>query len=113
MPKIKVYGTPRCISTRRTWDFLEKNQKSFEKIDILSEPIPKWILSKLIVSSDIGTCVNHHHPLWAKLRNRRFTKASCIELLRKKPELIRRPILVKGKEVLQGYDEEELKKFIK
>ncbi len=113
MAQIKVYGTARCVSTRRTWELLEKLGKNFEKIDILTTPVPKWVLSKVVLSSDTGAAFNHYHPEWQKLRNKRFTKAAAIEFLRKRPELIRRPLVVKGKEVIQGYDEEELRKFVK
>ncbi len=113
MALIKVYGTPKCISTRKTWDLLDMLNKNYDKIDIFTEPIPKWVLSRVVMSSDIGAAFNHHHPAWATLRNKRFTKASAIELLQKHPELIRRPITIKGKEVFQGYDEEELRKFLK
>ncbi len=113
MSQLKVLGSPRCVATRKTWEILEKLSRNFEKIDILSITVPKWVLSKVVMSSDIGAAFNHHHPAWQKLRNHRFTKASAIAFLQKHPELIRRPIIIKGKEVIQGYDEEEIRKFVR
>jgi len=113
MAQIKVYGTAKCISTKRALELMDALGKAYDKIDILTTPVPKWILSKIVVSWDIGAAFNHHHPDWHKIRDKRFTKASAIEFLQKKPEFIRRPIIVKGREVFQGYDEEELRKFLK
>jgi arsenate reductase-like glutaredoxin family protein len=41
------------------------------------------------------------------------SRAEAIRMMAAEPNLIRRPIVIRGKEMLLGWDEEALKKFVK
>jgi regulatory protein spx len=113
MAGIRVYGSPRCISTRRTWELLDKMGKQFEKIDLFTEALPKWVLQKAVAADDVTASFNTRNPAWKHLRNKRFSKAQAVAFLLEHPEMIRRPLVVRNREVYQGYDEEELRKFLR
>lgn len=110
---MKVYGSPKCISTRRTWELLTQLGKQFEKIDLFEQLPPKWVLQKAVAADDVTASFNTRHPSWKQLRNQRFSKSQAVDYLLKHPEMIRRPLVVRAREVYQGYDEEDLRKFVK
>lgn len=113
MAAIKVYGSPRCISTRRTWELLNQLGKQFEKVDLFEQLPPKWVLQKAVAADDVTASFNTRHRSWKHLRNRRFSKAQAVEYLLEHPEMIRRPLIIRNREVYQGYDEEDLRKFLR
>ena len=41
------------------------------------------------------------------------SRAEAIKLMAAEPTLIRRPVVIRGKEIILGYDEEALKKLVK
>ncbi len=87
--------------------------KQFDKIDLFEHLPPKWVLQKAVAADDVTASFNTRHRSWKQLRNRRFSKAQAVEYLLKHPEMIRRPLIVRNREVYQGYDEEDLRKFLK
>jgi arsenate reductase-like glutaredoxin family protein len=47
-----------------------------------------------------------------KMKQNPPTKAEAIKLMLKDPNLLRRPVIIKGKTVLTGFDEAALKKIL-
>lgn len=79
--------------------------------DLGKAPLSAAELGALIGDADIANFLNTRSPAYhqRKLRARPPTKAEAIELMAQDPNLIRRPIIVKGRTQVIGFDEARLR----
>jgi len=80
-----------------------------EEIDINKEPPSRAFLEKHIDPERFLDFVSTRSPVW-KERPLPKSKKEAIDLMMENPNLIRRPILVKGSKVVFGFDQEQYKK---
>jgi arsenate reductase-like glutaredoxin family protein len=71
-------------------------------------------LDRLIGERDYRLFLNSRNELYRELKMKENPppRAEAIRLMAKNPNLIRRPILVKGKQIVLGFDEEEVAKLL-
>ena len=71
-------------------------------------------LDALIGDRDYNTFLNTRNELYREMNMKESppSRAAAIELMAKHPNLIRRPILVKGKQILLGFNPDEMRKFL-
>jgi len=71
-------------------------------------------LNALIGDRDYKTFLNPRNELYRekKMKESPPSRAEAIALMAKNPNLIRRPILVKGKQILLGFNPEEMRKVL-
>jgi arsenate reductase-like glutaredoxin family protein len=91
-----------------------------EGVDLESRDMGKDRLSSAELESLIG---DRDYKLFLNTRNELYrernmkehppSRAEAIKMMAAEPNLIRRPIVVRGKEIHLGWDEEALRKFIK
>jgi arsenate reductase-like glutaredoxin family protein len=91
-----------------------------EGVDLESRDMGKDRLSSAELESLIG---DRDYKLFLNTRNELYrernmkehppSRAEAIKMMAAEPNLIRRPIVVRGKEIHLGWDEEALKEFIK
>ncbi len=81
----------------------------FEEVD-LNKGLAVEELEKLIGKRDYKDFLNPRNELYRerKMKENPPPRAAALKLMSENPNLIRRPILVKGKEIILGYDEEAL-----
>ncbi len=67
-------------------------------------------LEKLIGGRDYRDFLNTRNDLYRerKMKENPPPRAEALQLMSENPNLIRRPILVKGSQIILGYDEEAL-----
>ena len=67
-------------------------------------------LEKLIGNRDYREFLNTRNELYRerKIKENPPPRAEALKLMSENPNLIRRPILVKGSQIILGYDEEAL-----
>ena len=67
-------------------------------------------LEKLIGNRDYRKFLNTRNELYRerKMKENPPPRAEALKLMSENPNLIRRPILVKGSQIILGYDEEAL-----
>jgi arsenate reductase len=70
------------------------------------EPPPRAFLEQHIEASRFLDFVSRRSPVW-KERALPGSKKEAIDLMIEQPNLIKRPILVRGSRVLFGFDEDE------
>ncbi|MCS6952324.1 MAG: ArsC/Spx/MgsR family protein [Bryobacterales bacterium] len=72
-------------------------------------------LEALIGERDYTQFLNPKHPLYRerKMKQNPPSRAEALRLMAKDPNLIRRPILVKGKRLLTGFAQEEYERLVK
>jgi arsenate reductase-like glutaredoxin family protein len=82
--------------------------------DLGKEPLSEAELQALIGDADITEFLNIRSPSYREqgLKNQPPTKAQAIRLMARDPNLIKRPITVKGRTKVLGFDETKLRALI-
>ena len=75
-------------------------------VDINKEPPTRAFLEKHIDKDRFLDFVSTRSPVW-KERPLPKSKKEAIDLMMENPNLIRRPILIKGSQVIFGFDKEK------
>jgi arsenate reductase-like glutaredoxin family protein len=72
-------------------------------------------LESLIGDRDYKLFLNTRNELYRErnMKEHPPSRAKAIKMMAAEPNLIRRPIVIRGKEIHLGWDEEALRKFIK
>jgi arsenate reductase-like glutaredoxin family protein len=86
-----------------------------ESRDLGKERLSETELEKLIGERDYKQFLNTRNELY-RTRNMKGnppSRAEAIRLMAKEPNLIRRPIVIKGSQIVLGYEEDAFKKLLK
>ena len=113
--KIKFLHRPNCTTCRKAKAFLEKKKAELEVRDLGKDKLSIAELDKLIGSADHRKFLNTRNELY-RTRNMKEhppTRAEAIQLMAEEPNLIRRPVVMRGKRLVLGYDEDAYKQLVK
>ena len=110
---IKFYLKPNCTTCRRARTFLREAGAVFEEVD-LNQGLTAQELDALIGNRDYQLFLNTRNELYRekKMRQSPPSRTEAIALMTKHPNLIKRPILVKGKQILLGFDADAMRKAL-
>jgi arsenate reductase len=83
--------------------------------DLDKEHLSEAELDKLIGTRDYKQFLNPRSELYRtrNMKEQLPTRAEAINLMAKVPNLIRRPVVIRGAEIVLGFDEEAFKKLLK
>ena len=81
-----------------------------QEIDINKQPPTREFLEKHIEADHFLDYVSTRSPVW-KQRPLPKSKKEAIDLMLQNPNLIKRPILVKGSKVIFGFDKDRYTKL--
>jgi len=81
-----------------------------QEVDINKEPPAREFLERHIDADRFLDYVSTRSPVW-KDRPLPKSKKEAIDLMMENPNLIRRPILIKGSKVIFGYDKKAYDKL--
>lgn len=86
-----------------------------ESRDLSKERLTESELDELIGDRDHREFLNTRNELYRarKMKERPPTRAEAIKLMAKEPNLIRRPIVLQGSQMILGLDEEAYRKLLK
>jgi arsenate reductase len=72
-------------------------------------------LDELIDKRDYRQFLNQRNELYRtkNMKEKPPSRAEAIKLMAKTPNLIRRPVVIRGDQIVLGYDEEAFKKLLK
>lgn len=81
--------------------------------DLSKQPLTVAELDALIGDRDYRLFLNPKNELYRKRKMKQNppSRAEALRLMAQEPNLIRRPVVIKGKQIVLGYDEEALKKL--
>lgn len=74
-----------------------------EEIDINRTPPTREFLERHVAEADFLACVSTRSPVF-KTRRLPRDKREAIDLMLEQPNLIKRPVLVRGRQVVFGFD---------
>jgi Spx/MgsR family transcriptional regulator len=113
--KIKFLQKPSCTTCRKAKAFLEKRKANLDLRDLGKDRMSVEELDKLIGKRDHRQFLNTRNELY---RSRQMaqnppSRDEALKLMAAEPNLIRRPVVLRGSDIVIGYDEEGLKRIAK
>jgi arsenate reductase-like glutaredoxin family protein len=92
---------------------LEK-EVAFELRDLDKQRLTESELEKLIGDRDYREFLNFRNELFRKrnMKEHPPSRGEAIRLMAMEPNLIRRPLVVRGSQIILGFDEEAYRKFL-
>jgi arsenate reductase (glutaredoxin) len=107
------YQKPSCTTCRKAKALLQNLKIEFTSRDLDKMSLSESELEQLIGARDYKDFLNTRNELY---RSRNMsehppTRVEALKLLAKVPNLIRRPILASGSQVVIGFDEDAYRKL--
>jgi Spx/MgsR family transcriptional regulator len=93
---------------------LQAKKAMFEEREYGKNPLSEKELRAIIGDDPIEPFLNTRTPLYRErnMKQKPPTKDEAIRLMLKDPNLLKRPVIIKGKKKLTGFDESELKRLL-
>ena len=113
--KIKFLQKPSCTTCRKAKAFLEKRKVELDLRDLGKDRLSVAELDELIGKRDHRKFLNTRNELYRtrKMGQNPPSRDEALQLMAAEPNLIRRPVVLRGAEIVLGYDEEALKRISK
>jgi Spx/MgsR family transcriptional regulator len=113
--RIQFLQKPNCTTCRKAKAFLEKRKAELESRDLGKDRLSVAELDALIGERDYRKFLNTRNELYRlrKMGQNPPSREEALALMAREPNLIRRPVVVRGSEIVLGYDEEGLKRIAK
>ena len=112
--KIKFLEKPTCTTCRKAKAFLQKLGADLEFRSLDAQRLSEAELDKLIGERDYKKFLNTRNELYRtrNMKDQPPARTEAIRLMAKAPNLIRRPVLIRGEEIVFGYDEEAFRRLV-
>jgi Spx/MgsR family transcriptional regulator len=110
--KLKFYEKKTCTTCRKAKAFLTERGADLEIVD-LNRGLSADEIEALIGDRDYRKFLNPRNELYRqmKMKDGPPPRAEAVRLMSENPNLIRRPVTVRGKQVVAGFDPETLEKM--
>jgi arsenate reductase (glutaredoxin) len=92
---------------------LLREEVAFDSRDLDKQRLTEAELEELIGERDYTEFLNTRNELYRKrnMRQKPPSRAEAIRLIAREPNLIRRPLLVRGSQIILGFDEAAYRKL--
>jgi Spx/MgsR family transcriptional regulator len=113
--RIKFLQKPSCTTCRKAKAFLEKRKVELDLRDLGKDRLSITELDELIGKRDYRMFLNTRNELYRtrKMGQNPPTREEALQLMAAEPNLIRRPVVQRGADIVLGFDEEALKRITK
>lgn len=93
---------------------MQAKKIDFDEREYGKNPFAEKELREIIGDDPIEPFLNTRTPLYRerKMKQKPPSKDEAIRLMLKDPNLLKRPVIIKGKKKLTGFDEAELKNLL-
>jgi arsenate reductase len=114
--KVTVYQKPTCSTCRATLRLLKERGVDFEAINYYETPLTEANLRVLLKKLGLTAreILRNDEPVARQLniRKKDFSDDELIGLMAKNPDLIQRPIVVRGDQAVLGRPPENVEKLL-
>lgn len=114
--KITIYVKPTCTTCRKTLKILREDGSEFDAVNYFEKSLTKKKLTGLIKKLAIPPreLLRKNEKIYKELglSKKSLTDSGIIDLMVKHPDLIQRPIVVKGDRVILARPAEEIRKLL-
>jgi Spx/MgsR family transcriptional regulator len=113
--KVKFLLKPSCTTCRKAKAFLEKRKVELDLRDLGKDRLSVVELDELVGNRDHRIFLNTRNQLYRtrKMGQNPPSREEALQLMAAEPNLIRRPVVLRGVDIVLGYDEEALKRIAK
>ncbi|TFG75059.1 MAG: arsenate reductase family protein [Thermodesulfobacteriales bacterium] len=114
--KITIYIKPTCTTCRKVLKILRESETEFDSVNYFEEPLTNKALTKLI--KDLGIpprdLLRKNESIYKELglSKKELSDSDIIYLMVKYPDLLQRPIVVKGGKVILARPAEEIENLL-
>ncbi|SDV99454.1 arsenate reductase family protein [Nitrosomonas communis] len=110
--KITIYQKPTCSKCRATLTLLKENGEEFDNINYYEKPMTIKLLRELLHKLDMSArdILRTDEPMARGTES--ATDEELLQLMVKNPDLIQRPIVVRGDRAILGRPPENVKKLL-
>ncbi len=114
MAKVTLYWKPKCSTCRSVKKFLDEQGHETDLRDLEEYPPPRSLLETHIDAKNVKAYLNTRSTAYKThgLKDDPPTKKGAIELMMRDPNLIKRPIVVSGKNAIFGPDFDLMKELL-
>jgi arsenate reductase len=117
MPKAKIrfLQKPTCTTCRKAKAYLEKLGAEIESRSLDKQKLSKAELEEIIGDRDYTQFLSTRNELYRtkNMKDHPPSRAQAITLMSENPNLIRRPLVMRGHRLVIGYDEPAYKEIVK
>jgi arsenate reductase len=116
MDRIQMYQKPTCTTCRQVYKILKNAGIDFDAIDYFVDPLSqatlRSLLKKLRCSPRAILRTNEETYRRLRLSERELSDDGLVELMAKHPELIQRPIVVRGSKAVLARPAERINELL-
>jgi arsenate reductase len=116
MAKAKVYGIKNCDSMKKAFVWLDKSGIAYDFHDYKKSGADEAVLKAAIKAHGWENVINRKGTTWRNLSEKtrkNMDEKSALAAALDNPSLVKRPLIVAGKDILLGYDEATFKALLK
>jgi arsenate reductase (glutaredoxin) len=112
--KIQFLQKPTCTTCRKAKAYLQKCGAELELRSLDKEKLSASEIDTLIGDRDYKNFLNTRNEMYRarKMKTKPPSRIEAIRLMAKEPNLIRRPVVIRGSQMVLGYDEEGYKNLL-
>lgn len=112
--KIQFLQKPACSTCRKARALLQKLGADLDLRSLDTERLSEAELSNLIGERDYKMFLSTRNELYRarNMKEKPPSRAEAIKLMAQEPNLIRRPVVIRGAHVVLGYDETAYRKLM-
>jgi len=110
-----IYHNPRCSKSREAVCFLEENKVEFETIKYLDQSVTKTELKSILKKLNYTPIqlVRTKEKIWIEnYKNKQLSDDQIIDAMLENPNLIERPIIVKGEKAVVARTTEKINEIL-
>ena len=105
-----LHGIPNCDTVRKTKKWLDNHGIEYQFHDFRKDGLQRSTLEKWVKQIGWELLLNRRGTTWRQLPNKtkeNIDEKSAITVMLESPAIIKRPILVNGKQIIVGFNEEQ------
>jgi len=105
-----LHGIPNCDTIRKARKWLESHGIEYQFHDFRKDGLDKVTLSKWVKQIGWEVLLNRRGTTWRQLPDdvkESIDENSAITIMLESPAIIKRPVLVHGKQIIVGFNEEQ------
>jgi len=116
MDKITIYQKPTCSTCRNTIKLIEESGQPFTAINYYEKPFSKSKLKGLLKKAGLkpSDIIRKKEDIYKRLNlaQSQFTDDELLDIMIKQPDLIQRPLVQKGDQVILARPPETIKALL-
>jgi len=107
---IQLYGIKNCDTVKKALVYLNDHDVNYQFIDFRQNPISKRVLIKMVDSVGWEILINKRSTTYRSLSEEEKSNVNY-DLVLSLPTLIKRPVMVRGENILVGFSEQQYAKL--